>query len=73
MKKTVNLLLVTGCFLLAAATAQGHSEWAKYKNTSALEDDVNLPSKYINDDGTLNCCGCHWNTKHAGPGTGFCD
>ena len=72
MKKTVYLLLITGIFLLAAVSAQGHSEWAKYK-TQPVPDDVKVPSKFITSDGTIDCCGCHWNTNHAGPGTGFCD
>lgn len=69
MKKTGYFFLVLGCFLLAAATAQGHSEWAKYMK-NPVPDDVNVPGNFINDDGTLDCCGCHWNTKHTGPG--FC-
>ena len=71
--KCLASFLGIGIFLLIAfSMAQAHSDWAKYQFIE-VPDYVNVPGNFINEDGTLDCCACHWNTNHAGPGQGFCD
>lgn len=85
MRKMTALLIAAGLVLVSISIANGHSDWAKYQFIE-VPDYVNVPEEFIytaedfNDGlitedqiGTVNCCGCHWNTKHAGPGQGFCD
>ncbi|MCB2182767.1 MAG: hypothetical protein KQH63_12110 [Desulfobulbaceae bacterium] len=72
--KKIAAFLFTGSFLLVVffGIANGHSDWAKYQ-VIPVPDDVVVPEKFIlPDTGTLDCCACHWNTNHPGPGTGFC-
>ncbi|OEU74526.1 MAG: hypothetical protein BA864_15360 [Desulfuromonadales bacterium C00003093] len=64
------LLLVCGLVLSAVGSVYGQSDWAKYQHIPVPED-VRVPKNFINEDGTLDCCGCHWNTNHGGPK--FCD
>lgn len=71
MRKMTALLIAAGLVLVSISIANGHSDWAKYQFIP-VPDYVNVPEAYINDDGTLDCCGCHWNTKHAGP-KGLCN
>jgi hypothetical protein len=72
MRKMKVLFFTAGLVLLSIGIANSHSDWAKYQFIP-VPDYVNVPEQYILEDGTLDCCGCHWNTKHAGPGQGFCD
>jgi len=72
MRKITALLFAGGLLLVSIGIASGHSDWAKYQFLP-VPDYVNVPEKFIFEDGTLDCCGCHWNTNHAGPGKGFCD
>lgn len=65
MKKVI-LLLVCGLVLLAVGSVYAKSDWAKYQFIP-VPSDVNVPKKFITLDGTLDCCGCHWNTNHDGP------
>ena len=59
MKKFLTVMFAGGLLLLIGiSTAQSHSFWAKYK-VNPVPDDVNVPQKYLNDDDTLECCGCH--------------
>lgn len=59
MVRILKVLVCTGVFvLLAMGLAQGHSIWAKYQ-TTPVTPDVNVPAKYLNPNGTINCCGCH--------------
>ena len=70
MKKTFGSFLVVGMLLAALTTVWAQSDWAMYKE-NPVPDDVNVPKNFINPDGTLDCCACHWNTNHDGPQ--FCD
>ena len=65
MKKMI-LLLVCGLVLLAVGSVYAQSEWAKYQFIP-VPSDVNVPKNFITLEGTLDCCGCHWNTNHDGP------
>ncbi|MFZ5765838.1 MAG: hypothetical protein ACOY4H_09610 [Thermodesulfobacteriota bacterium] len=72
MKRFAALLAGGMLLLMAIGIASGHSDWAKYQFVP-VPDYVNVPESMINEDGTLDCCACHWNTNHPGPGKGFCD
>lgn len=72
MKKCIGLLSAVMFICMAVGISWSHSDWAKYQFIP-VPYYVQVPQKLINDDGTLDCCGCHWNTNHAGPGKGFCD
>ena len=59
MKRFLTVMFAGSLLLLIGiSTAQSHSFWAKYKN-HPVPDGVHIPDKYLNGDGTLNCCGCH--------------
>jgi len=66
MKKMLCVLMAGGLLVAALTTAWAQSEWAPYQ-VNPVPDDVNVPVKFLNEDGTLNCCACHWNTNHDGP------
>lgn len=72
MKRFAALLAGGMLLLMAIGIASGHSDWAKYQFVP-VPDYVTVPESMINEDGTLDCCACHWNTNHPGPGKGFCD
>lgn len=72
MKKIAALLAGGILLLMGIGIASGHSDWAKYQFIE-VPDYVKVPASMINPDGTLDCCACHWNTNHPGPGKGFCD
>ena len=70
-KKIAALVVVGGMLLVSIGIANGQSRWAKYQYIE-VPDDFPMPDHFITDDNTLDCCACHWNTKHDGP-KGLCD
>lgn len=58
MKKLMVLLCAVVFIFAAMDLAQGHSDWAQYKE-NPVPADVNIAKGHRNPDGTIRCCDCH--------------
>ena len=58
MKKIIAIAGTGILLMMAASVAQSHTYWAKYQQ-HAVPEGTPVPQAYLNDDGTINCCGCH--------------
>ncbi|MFH1216099.1 MAG: hypothetical protein V1706_06335 [Pseudomonadota bacterium] len=68
MKKKMMCVFATGVFLFVTlGIAEAHDYYAPYKNNSVLDGNgepvIHVPSPAINDDGTIDCCFCHYDLK----------